>query len=278
MILVIYIGSQTIDFCIRNFKSINMTGIVLSGGGARGFAHVGVLKALHEMGIKPGIISGTSSGAVMGAYYSAGFNFDDIIEKVKNTELFSFKAFSLFKQGLFNTISVRKYFEKHLLNFSFEQLNVPLVVAATDFQTGKSCYFSKGSLIPALLASSAIPVLYQPVVIDEMTLVDGGLSNNFPLEPISSSCDIIIGVHVNPLHNVDVNHLGISSVIDRSLHLAIANSANRKRQQCSVFIEPPQLVNYGMFDMDHAEEIAAIGYNYTMQLRMEIEKCFASIK
>src|SRR5436190_1629420 len=108
-------------------------GILLSGGGARGFAHVGVLKALSEMGIKPDMISGVSSGAVMGAYYAAGFGFDDIIKIVSETTLYRILDFRLKKLGLFKAGAVQRSLERHLKGMTFKNLNLPLTVAATDF-------------------------------------------------------------------------------------------------------------------------------------------------
>src|SRR6185369_8810452 len=119
---------------------------------------------------------------------------------------------SLLKPGLFRINPVKKCLERHLKNVTFEMLNIPLIVTATDFQEGKICYFSKGDLIAALLASSAIPVLYQPILIKNQVMVDGGLLNNFPVEPLSSICDTIIGVHVNPLNTHNVQKLSIPSV------------------------------------------------------------------
>jgi NTE family protein len=255
-----------------------MTGIILSGGGARGFAHVGVLKALSEMGIKPGMISGVSAGAVIGAYYSAGFAFDDIVEIVSQTELFHFLDFNFVKPGsLFKTDAVKESFERHLKGLTFQNLEIPLVVAATDFQNGTIHYISEGNLVQALLASSAIPALYQPVMINNITLVDGGLLNNFPVEPLKEKCSVIFGVHVNPLSTGDVDSLDIATVLDRCFHLAISNSTRLKQQQCTFFIEPPELFRYGMFNMDVAKDIAGIGYVYAMSLRKKIEEAISII-
>jgi NTE family protein len=253
-----------------------MTGIILSGGGARGFAHVGVLKALSEMGIKPAMVSGASAGAVIGAYYAAGFAFDEIIEIVSQTELFRLLDFNFLKSGsLFKTDAVKESFEKDLIGLTFEDLDIPLTVAATDFQNGISHYISEGNLVLALLASSAIPVLYQPVEINNVMFIDGGLLNNFPIEPLKEKCNVIIGVHVNPLSTEDVNKLTIATVLDRCFHLAVSNSVRFKQQQCTFFIEPPELYRYGMFDMDDAKDIAAVGYAYAIGLRKKIEEAMS---
>lgn len=255
-----------------------MTGIILSGGGARGFAHVGVLKALSEMGIKPGMISGVSAGAVIGAYHAAGFTFDDIIEIVSRTELFRFLDFNFFKPGsLFKTDAVKESFERHLKGLTFENLNIPLIVAATDFQNGTIHYISEGNLVQALLASSAIPALYEPVMINNIMLVDGGLLNNFPIEPLKEKCSIIFGVHVNPQSRADLDKRDIATVLDRCFHLAVSGSVRLKQQQCTFFIEPPGLFRYGMFDMQDAKDIADAGYEYAMGLRKEIEEAMSTI-
>ncbi|MBK5286757.1 MAG: patatin-like phospholipase family protein, partial [Bacteroidia bacterium] len=139
-----------------------MTGIILSGGGARGFAHVGVLKALAEMDIKPGMISGVSAGAVIGAYYAAGFKLEDIVDIVSRTKLFRLLDFNFRKPGsLFTTDAVKESLEKHLDGLTFSNLEIPLTVVATDLQNGQSHYISEGNLVQAVLASSAIPVMYQ---------------------------------------------------------------------------------------------------------------------
>lgn len=247
------------------------TGFVLSGGAARGIAHIGVIKALGEMGVKPDMISGTSAGAIIGAFYAAGYDSEAILKIASSTNMFSFTDLQFMKSGLFKPSTLKSQFEKNLKINTFEQLQLPLIVTATDFINAESCYFSEGELIPALLASSAIPGIYLPVEYNGLTLVDGGLLNNFPIEPLIGKCEVIIGIHVNPIPK-NIDGLLIRGVIDRSVHIAIGNTVRYKEKQCTLFIEPPQLSKFSLFDTDKAQEIAEIGYNYTLQLKNKIEK------
>lgn len=223
------------------------------------------------------MISGVSAGAIVGAYYAAGFSFDDMVKIIRETELYHLLDLRFLKAGLFKSIPVKESLERHLKGIRFEDLKLPLTVVATDFQNGKSIYFSKGEVVPALLASSAIPVLYQPVEYEDMILVDGGLLNNFPVEPIAGVCDAIVGIHLNPLNAGDVRSLNLASAVDRCMHLAFSNNVNDKKQQCTVFIEPPGLHRFGVFDMDVADEIVKIGYDYANGMQKEIEISLSGI-
>ena len=246
-------------------------GIVLSGGAARGIAHIGILKALNELGIKPDVISGTSAGAIIGAYYAAGFTPDEILRIASATNMFRLSDILFNKGGLFKASTLRFQLEKNLKGLTFEELKLPLFAVATDFTNASSYYFSSGEIIPALLASSAIPGLYQPVEHKSLTLVDGGLLNNLPTEPLTGICDIIIGCHVNPIDK-NMSNISIREAIDRSVHIAIGKSVREKEKLCHLFIEPPQLSKYGLFDLNKATELFNIGYHYTLKFKEDIEK------
>jgi NTE family protein len=247
-------------------------GLALSGGAARGVAHIGIIKALEEIGIKPGTISGVSAGAIVGAYYAAGMTTAEMLKIAAKTNLFSIKAFRLGKAGLFKPTSLKRELEKHFNGLTFEQLKIPLTVVATDIIKVESCYFSTGELVPVLLATSAIPMIYVPVEYRGKMLVDGGLLNNLPVEPLTDfGCNAIIGCHVNPIDKT-VEHIRFRSVIDRSIHIAIGVSVREKMKDCTLFIEPPALSHFGIFDMNKVEEIAKAGYDYVIGMRDEIEK------
>jgi NTE family protein len=245
------------------------TGLVLSGGGARGIAHAGVLKALDELDIKIDAISGVSSGAIIGAFYASGIRPDNILKIAADANLFDLMDFRLGKQGFFKSEAIRRTLEKNIKKNSFESLRIPLTVAATDFINGKTDYFSSGNLINSLLASAAIPVIFQPVIMDSNVYVDGGLLNNLPVEPLLFGCEIIIGVHVNPL-NKSIKDFSIRTAIERSFHMAIAHTIYSKKEKCSVFIEPRELYRFRAFDMKHTREIFEIGYEAAMEQKEKI--------
>ncbi len=246
-------------------------GVVLSGGGARGIAHLGVLKALEEFGIKPSVISGTSAGAIAGAFYAMGFPIPEILTIIEKGQFFSFSNILIKKQGFFSMNGFEKIYTKYFPNNSFSDLRIPLFVAATDILKGETVYFSSGNLSRSLMASSCIPVVFQPVNYNETFFVDGGVLNNFPIEPLSHRCDTIIGVHVNSIKK-ELHEIHMNDIIDRSFHLALSNSVRSKVAKCDLFIEPPDMSQFSIFDMKKAKEIFEYGYQYCLSLENEISK------
>jgi NTE family protein len=246
-------------------------GIALSGGGARGIAHLGILKALEEFGIKPSVISGTSAGAIAGAFYAAGYSVQDIKKIIEKGDFFNLSNVLIKKQGLFNMNSFEKMYYEYFPNNSFSSLNIPLNVAATDILKGEIVYFSTGNLSQALMASSCIPVVFQPVNFGNTYYVDGGVLNNFPIEPLINRCDIIIGSHVNSI-KTEVSEIHMTNIIDRCFHLAMSNSVRDKISSCQLFIEPPNMSSFSIFDVKKSDEIFEYGYNYTKTLEKEIKQ------
>lgn len=249
---------------------MSKTGFVLSGGGVRGIAHLGVIKALNEFGIYPSMISGTSAGSIVGAFVASGHTPDEILHLAKHAGIFSFSNILFHKQGLFNMNAFEELYLKHIPHNSFEQLNIPLHVTATDIVKGETVYFNKGELSKTLMASSCVPVVFEPISYDGKLLLDGGILNNLPVEPILGKCDKVIGIHVNSISR-NREHLHMKDLVDRSFHLALSNSVRLKEQDCDLFIEPPEMTRFGMFDLSKADEIFECGYNYAMQMRKEIE-------
>lgn len=244
-------------------------GIALSGGGARGIAHLGVIKALQEFDIRPTVISGTSAGGIVGGFYAAGYSPDHILDICKHADLFS--IFSLkFHQGIFSMAAFEKIYLKYIPHNSFEGLSMPLNVNATDILKCQTVYFSSGVLSTALMASSCVPVAFEPVLYKGTELFDGGILNNFPTEPLVGKCDAVIGVHVNAIDTA-VDHIATKDLIDRSFHLAVSALVKAKINHCQLFIEPPGMSRYGLFDIGKADEIFKAGYNYTISIKDRVE-------
>jgi len=241
-------------------------GLVLSGGGARGLAHLGVLEALDEMGIKPAVISGTSSGALIGALYASGNSPRKILAMIKEHASGSVFGMFLSSEGLFSSTGLRHILKSAIPEDSFEKLLTPLYVTATDIAAGTSATFSKGPLFDVLVGSSSVPVLFKPVKIGHQYLVDGGVMDNFPVECIKDKCDKIIGSHVNKPAHKKVGKLNRFQLLDLCFHLAICGRVAINAKSCHVLLEPP-LSGYSMFDMSHADRIFKIGYQTTMEKR-----------
>ena len=250
---------------------MNKIGLVLSGGGARGFAHLGFLKVLEELQVKPYAISGVSSGAIFGALYAYGKSPDEILALAKKYSYFGISNLLWRKEGLFSMETIRKILTENIPENSFEALKIPLYVNATDFLHNKTIFFSSGELINPLIASASFPVLFEPVQIENSKLVDGGLLDNLPVEPLVDLCDKIIGSHVNRLENItDINiKFSKAVMIERCFHLAIANSVYSKVRFCDIFIEP-RLTSFGLLRMKNIEQIFEIGYQTALKEKDQI--------
>lgn len=240
------------------------TGIVLSGGGARGVAHLGVLKALDELGVIIDCISGTSAGALVGALYAQGLKPDAIFELIKKVGMFNSVRPAWARTGLLNMDGMKELLKRNIPVNDFNSLKIPLTVAATDIRKGKVCYFSEGELIPAILASCSIPAIFNPVSFNGNLYVDGGLVDNLPVKPIRKQCDFIIGSHCNHI-SPDVDVANMKSVIERSLLVAIYSNTEISRSMCDVFIEPPRMDRFSSLDLSKAQEIYDFSYRFTIQ-------------
>lgn len=238
------------------------TGLVLSGGGARGVAHIGVLKALEEKQIITTHISGTSSGAIVGSLYAAGHSWEDILAFFKKVTIFHYKRYAHNKPGFIDT---NKFYQDLFPFFSEDDfccLKKQLFITATNLIEGTEKIFSEGELIKAILASAAFPGLFTPVFKNEIPYVDGGVLNNFPIEPLKNTCDTIIGVYVNPLEEITANNLKRSyQVANRAYHISFGNQCNSKFEDVDVLIAPIKLEKYGVFNLKNMDAIFKIGYD-----------------
>ncbi|MDZ7741402.1 MAG: patatin-like phospholipase family protein [Bacteroidota bacterium] len=237
-------------------------GIVLSGGAVRCFAHLGVLKALNENNIYPDYISGVSAGSIVGAFYAAGHSPDEILDYFLNKKLMNFIQIS-FAKGLANMDKLSKKLDELLKVKKFEDLDIPLVIAATNLNDARIEYFDKGSLVDKIVASSSIPVLFKPQKIKGVNYVDGGVMNNMPVEPLLDKCESIIGVNVNPIgHRDDFEDL--SDIAERTFHLVVSANFINKKEKFDMFIEPDKLESFGLFNLKQGKEIFETGYDYTL--------------
>lgn len=242
-------------------------GITLSGGGLRGVGHLGVLQALDEMGIKIDKIVGVSSGSIMGAMYAQGYTPKETLDILKAAKLLRFVR-PKFSRGLLNIEKLEPLLLKYLPHNTFEQLKIPLTVAASDIHLGELVYFTQGDLIKPLMASSCIPVMFSPIHHNNRVLVDGGLVNNMPAEPIKD-CDFKIGVHCNPIDKAQPIK-STRKVLERTMIMIGHKGMQSQIAQCDVFIEPPALGNYNTFELKKVDEMFEAGYTYAMSMQAEI--------
>lgn len=238
------------------------TGVVLSGGGARGFAHLGVLKALNDAGIFPDVIAGTSAGALVGVLYADGYSPDHILSIMNSTSMLHYIRPTVPREGLLEISGIEKILRENLRAVNFEELKIPLFVTATDLNNGKIVYFSSGELLKPVIASASIPVLFKPVIIDKIHYVDGGVLDNLPVRPIEGECELIIGSFVNPV-GYEKTVTSLVQIAERAFMLNMSKEVVEKAHKFDVFIAPHELRNYKILDPEKAIEVFDIGYNAT---------------
>jgi NTE family protein len=248
----------------RWFNETYKTGLVLSGGGTRGFAHLGVLKALEENGLKPDIITGVSAGAVAAAFYADGWTPEEILELLSSQRVKQYLSIGIPKQGFIKLTGFEKVLNMHLRAKNIEHLQLKIKLYAVNLNTGAYTCFDKGPLAPAVTASASIPIVFPPVKINGHHYVDGGLINNFPVEPLVGKCRRIIGVNVNPLKVVE-NLGSLKRVVERTFHINVRAHVKDRRKLCDLFIEPEGIGAFGMMDIKNAPIKYQLGYDATVK-------------
>ena len=289
-VFFILILSQSI-FSQEPIKSRQKIGLVLSGGGAKGFAHIGVLKVLEQAGVKIDYIGGTSIGAVVGGLYASGYNatqidsifrdtnFNNLITdfiprssknfyEKRNDELYAFSLpVNKFKVGIPVALSKGMYNYNLLTRLTnkvrhvrdFNKLPIPFLCIATDIETGEQVVLDKGYLPQALLASSAFPSLFSPVEMDGKLLVDGGVSNNYPIDEIRKlGADVIIGVDVQD-DLKDRNGLNdATKILVQITNLQMIQKMKINRASTDIYIKP-EVNGFGIISFDDTPEIIKKG-------------------
>lgn len=234
-------------------------GLVLGGGGARGFAHLGVIQAMFELGLKPDIISGTSAGSIIGAMIAAGRTPQECLEFFIGKKMLHFARPTMSKKGIMTMTNMEEHLACFLNVTTFEELKIPLVITASDINNAIPVHFEKGDLLPCIIASCSIPVVFTPKEIANIDYVDGGVFMNLPVRPIRKRCEKIIAVEINSIDTSEkiTNMLGMAI---RSFHLGVNRNTDIDRNMCDIFIAPQNMTKYSMFDLEHVREIYNEGY------------------
>lgn len=234
-------------------------GLALSGGGAKGFAHLGVFKLLEESGLKPDIISGTSAGSLMGVLFADGYSADEIKNMFIGREFSEFAQLQIPKSGLFNYDRFQEFLKRHLRSKRIEDLPIPTVIVATDLDRGCSHEFRSGPIVEAVTASCCMPIVFSPVLINGVHYVDGGLFRNFPVSTIRDECEYVIGVNVSPLIPLRYKQT-LLHIAERTYHYVFKANAIEDRELCDILIEAKEVALYKTFDLENINQISEIGY------------------
>lgn len=239
-------------------------GLVLSGGGARGYAHLGALRALTEHGIFPDVIAGTSVGSLIGVLYADGHTPDELFTYAKSIKLWELVESTIPRVGLFKATGIGAILRKHLRVKTFEELKLPMNVIAADIECGEVKVFNSGKIIPAITASCSVPIIFTPVEINGHHYVDGGLLKNFPVSVIRDQCDTVIGIDISPVVSVKYDQ-SMKYVVERVMNYMVGANTVEERAACDYLIEAEDVSIFSLFDFKHVEQIYEKGYEAAAQ-------------
>ncbi|MDP3360069.1 MAG: patatin-like phospholipase family protein [Lutibacter sp.] len=290
--LLAFIFSITLSFSQEVVERENIkVGLVLSGGGAKGFAHVAVLKVLEEAGVRIDYIGGTSMGAIIGGLYASGYSANQLDSIIKTTDFTKILIDNLPRKS--KPFYDKEHGEKYILNVpikngkvgmptalsngqnvlnlltsltqhvnsinDFSKLPIPFVCIATNLETGKEEVLNKGFLPEAILASGAFPTLLAPVEIDGKLMTDGGVTNNFPVEQVKAmGADVIIGVDIQSgLENKEQLNSAVK-ILNQIVGFQMYQSMEHKYDSLDLVIKP-NMKTYNVISFDKAKEIMLEG-------------------
>ncbi len=232
-------------------------GLALAGGFARGIAHIGVLRVLQEAGIPIDCVAGTSVGALIAVGFCAGTSLDEMEKVGASTSFTDFGRWTPSWLGLATNQRMEKYLVRLTPVKTFEELQIPLAIAATDIVEGVSVYYSHGSLIPPLRASCAYPGLFVPIQYENRTLVDGFLTAPVPIEgALLLGADIVIAVYLES-GNVEQPRT-FTDILSRSFNILQRHSDLAWRTQADIIIEP-DVKHFVWDDFSKTPDIIAAG-------------------
>ncbi|MBU2927984.1 patatin-like phospholipase family protein [Winogradskyella psychrotolerans] len=266
-------------------------GLVLSGGGAKGFAHIGVLKVIDSLEIKIDYVAGTSMGAIIGSLYASGYSGKQLeaIFREQDFNVLINDEFSRASKSFYERENTQKYvvnlpFDNFKISLpsalsrgqnvynllyylmlpvndvrDFSQLPIPFFCMATNIETGESLLMDKGRLAEAVTASGALPSLFQPVAIDDAILIDGGVTNNFPVEELrAKGMDIIIGVDVQDALKDRESLKSAPDILMQINNFRTINAMKDKAELTDIYIKP-DISDYSVISFDEGKDIIEHG-------------------
>lgn len=249
-------------------KSVSLA---LSGGGARGAYHLGVIHCLDEMNIEVKAICGTSIGALIGVSYASGVKPADQLEIFKSKEFKSIFSFRPFGQSFFKIDANAKILNKLVLQNRLEDLKIHVSITAVDLNSGKNLYFQSGDAIALCMASCALIPVFEPIKYQNMILADGGIVNHMPLGDLESNNLPIIGINLHPIFNTNIER-SLWQNIKRTLYIMTFSQNRQSQEACDLLITTPKLSRYSIFSFKNLDELFDLGYNDAKKILRGLEQ------
>ncbi|WP_299434216.1 patatin-like phospholipase family protein [uncultured Maribacter sp.] len=278
-------------------------GLVLSGGGAKGMAHIGALKIIEEAGVHVDYVSGTSMGAIVGALYASGYSATELDSIFRNIDFGSFiqdnlprsaktfyekedseryiltLPFNKFKitipaaysggQNIYNELVRLLYHVKDINDF--KKLPKPFVCIATNVETGEEVILDKGYLPEAIMASGTLPSLFEPTRIGDKTLIDGGIVNNYPIDQVKKlGANVVIGVDVQHGLSSKEKLISATEILSQINNFRVATDMKKKSEETTIYIKP-KIEEYSVLDFNEGDAIIKTGETAAIQKYSELK-------
>ncbi len=251
-------------------------GLALGGGAAKGYAHIGILKVLEKEGIPIDMIAGTSIGSVVGALYASGISISVIEKLAYNIQRDLWIDLVIPRRGFIEGKRVEEMMKLLTKNKSFDELEIPLAITATDLIEGEEYIFNKGNVAKAVRASISIPGIFNPVIEGKKVLVDGGVLNNVPVDVVKQmGADYVIAVDLSSKVSVKVR--SIYDILNRTFEVMGREILKYKMQTPDVLIRPNlEKINPSRFNQ--AEECIEEGIRATLEVLPKIRELGRKVK
>lgn len=240
-------------------------GVAFSGGGARGFAHLGAIRALHDFGLVPDIVAGVSAGSVVAALYAAGVSEDKILELFRSSKFSSFAEVVVPRDGMFRLTRFMNAIESLLPCRNIEELPIPTVICATNIDNGTKHAFTSGRIAERVVASCSIPIVFEPVEIDGVHYVDGGVLHNLPAWALRHQCERLIGLNCSPREPMDTPATSIVDVAKRTFSIMAKNNVYTDLELCDLAVDLTEVADHQVFDLSSLELLVEAGYLATLR-------------
>ncbi len=258
-------------------EEMKRVALVLSGGSAYGFAHIGVIKILEKNNIKVDLVGGTSMGAIVGGAYAAGLTVDKMEELLvgfSRKKIMDFNPFVLTDDGFLFGKKVTNLLKRIVGDKKIEDCEKEFFCIATDLVKGKKIVFEKGPLVHAIRASMSVPGLFKPLRTDEMCLVDGGICDNLPVDEARRlGADIVIAVDVSTHYKKENNLKSAFDILISASNLTMSNWMKTLKDKGDVYIKIDQpKVSFLKFSYEDAMQSIKYGEKMARKMLPEILK------
>ena len=234
-------------------------GLALSGGTAKSIAHIGVLRAFEEAGLRPDVIVGTSGGSLIAVVYASGAGIEKMVAMAREVNWRNLARVRIPRLGLFSNQGIAELVRSTVGDLTFEELDIPTHVVTTDLLSGEKAVFSRGPVAPVVQASCSIPQIFSPVEIDGGLYADGGFVEYLPLQTLrETGCRLAVGTHLGAYADFSPRPGHLLAMVMRTMGIVAMRNARESAQYADVLIRP-NLRGFHSFDLKRSEELIAAG-------------------